>query len=134
MVGLKKILIIDDEPSITEIVGQFSCRLGYSPDFAHSGAEAIEKLKRDCYWAVFCDLLMPGLGGLDVYEKLREFSSRSSRRFVLLTGTVLDEAEHNAVTCNDIIVLHKPFNFEGISRTLLLLENIDQIGSGVDAT
>jgi len=120
--SMKKILIIDDEPSITEIIGLYADRLGYASDRAGSGDEALELLRRNCYWAVFCDYLMPGLGGLEIYARLCDMSNGRYRNFVLLTGTVLDDQVLLMTNQKNILVFHKPFNFDGIKTAFSQLE------------
>ena len=119
---MKKILIIDDEPSITEIIALYAERLGYASDKAASGDEAVELLQHNNYWAVFCDYLMPGLGGLEIYAKLCDMHNGQYRNFVLLTGTVLDDHVLSVTDRQKIVVFHKPFNFEGIKSTISQLE------------
>ena len=120
--SMKRILIIDDEPNLTEIINAFACRLGYVADTSHSGEEAIELLTKNDYWAVLCDLKMPGLNGLEIFDKIKEVNSETAKRFVLLTGALLDDKTEEAAAKNRIITFRKPFNFQGIKDTFALLE------------
>jgi CheY-like chemotaxis protein len=119
---MKKVLIVDDEPNITEIIHFFASRLGYSTDAAHSGKSAMEKVGSNQYWAVFCDLRMPGLNGMEIYDRVRGLNSILSNKFVLLTGTILDQDMEETVTEKKIRVLQKPFCFEGIKSLFSELE------------
>ena len=121
---LKKLLLIDDEPSLTEILSQFLLRLGYSSDTAPSGNAAVELAAKNQYWAVFCDLKMPGMNGLELFEKIRDLRSDQTRRFVLFTGSILDAESESLVARNRIMVCRKPFNFESIKETLRSLERV----------
>jgi CheY-like chemotaxis protein len=120
---MKRILIIDDEPTITEIIQRYAARLGYESDIANSGDEAVQLLVRNKYWAVFCDLLMPGMSGLEFFDEVRRLGNGLADRFVLLTGTVLDDHINTAVEYHCIRLFHKPFNFEAISKTIAALEH-----------
>lgn len=120
---MKKILIIDDEPDITEIVNLFSLKLGYQTDVSHSGDGILDKLSMNDYWAVFCDLKMPGLNGLEIFDKITETSAALSQRFVLLTGAILDPNTEAKVTKKNILFFRKPFNFEDFKKLVLALEH-----------
>jgi len=120
---MKKILVIDDEPTITEIITLYAERLGYAADCACSGDQALSMLDRNSYWALICDFLMPGIDGLQMHAILQSRTGRSPERFILLTGTVLDEQVQRTAEEKNIIIFQKPFNFEGIKRIFQLLED-----------
>jgi CheY-like chemotaxis protein len=119
---MKKILIVDDEPSITEIIRLFATQLGYSSDAAHSGKTAMEKVGSNRYWAVFCDLQIPDLNGMEIYGKVKELNADLSGKFVLLTGSMLDQPMEVTIAEQNIRVLEKPFYFEGIKKIIPELE------------
>ncbi len=119
---MKKILIIDDEPNIVEILRLFTARMGYDSDCVHSGRAGIEKIKMNQYWTLFCDLQLPGFNGLSVYEHVKELCADLSKKFVLLTGTVPDQDTEAMLAAQKIKVLLKPFYFEDIRKMLDELE------------
>lgn len=119
---MKKILIVDDEPSVLEIIRIFAMHLGYSSDTAYSGGSAMEKVGSNRYWAVFCDLQMPGLNGMELYDKVKGLNYCLSKKFVLLTGAMLDQDMEETITEENIRVLQKPFHFESIKSLFSELE------------
>jgi len=119
---MKTILIIDDEPSIIDILRLFAAQLGYATDAAQSGKSALEKVSDNRYWAVFCDLQMPGLNGMDIYDKVKELNFDLSEKFILLTGSMLDQSTERKVVEHNIKVLKKPFYFEGVKKIFSDLE------------
>jgi two-component system cell cycle sensor histidine kinase/response regulator CckA len=70
----EKILVIDDEDAVRNVLGLSLAHLGYAVDTAASGREGIEKFQaaRGAYALVILDLLMPGLSGEDVFYRLQE--------------------------------------------------------------
>ena len=70
---MKKILIADDSFYQRKVLGDMATDLGYSFDQVASGEELLEVLDEtiDC---IFLDLLMTGISGIEVLEKLRERS------------------------------------------------------------
>lgn len=70
----KRILIVDDEPQIGRIFGLKLKLAGYDVVSTTSGAEAIELIRADGFDLVLLDLLMPGVSGKEVLDKVRTFS------------------------------------------------------------
>lgn len=120
--GKKWVLIIDDEPNITEVIDFFAERLGYSSEAIFNGESALEKIKNGKYWAVICDLQMPGLNGLELYDRIKDINRELSRKFILLTGSILDRRIEEKVVEQNIKILRKPFYFEGMKKILSELE------------
>jgi DNA-binding NtrC family response regulator len=122
---MKRALIIDDEPDITEIVTMFAAELGYLSDVANSGDDAISKLACNAYWAVFCDFRMPIYDGIEIYQKVMELNPSLSKRFVLITGAVLDKKTIDFMREKNIFILRKPFNFVALKEIFMMLEEIN---------
>lgn len=119
---MKKILLVDDEPSLTDILCQILKHLGFASDSAHSADAAISLIKRNNYWAFFCDLNLPGMNGLELFEELKNISKAQSRRFILFTGAALDDKTEEMVAGKQIVVCKKPFHLQNIKDTIRLLE------------
>ncbi|MEY2513014.1 MAG: hypothetical protein QOJ89_372, partial [bacterium] len=67
----RRVLVVDDDPSITELVAQQLQPLGVQVVRVHSGAEALERLRGDRFDAMTLDVLMPGMNGIDVLNSVR---------------------------------------------------------------
>lgn len=119
---MKKILVVDDEPYITEIMNEFARKLGYETDVSHSADVTLDKIRNNEYWAVFCDLKMPGMNGLEVFDKIRELKAGLQRRFVLLTGAIPDSGTESLLAEKSILLLRKPFNFQEFTTLFKTLE------------
>jgi DNA-binding response OmpR family regulator len=65
------VLVVDDEPTIREVVANYMRRAGYRTRSARDGTEAISMAGRDRPDIVILDLLMPGMDGLEVMHRLR---------------------------------------------------------------
>ena len=78
LVGKGKILVMDDEEMIREVLGRMLVRLGYEPEFARDGGEAIELFAQahglgQAFAAVILDLTVPGgMGGKETMARLLE--------------------------------------------------------------
>jgi len=69
--GDRRVLVVDDEPAITELVAQQLEPLGVQTTRVHSGAEALKRLRSERFDAVTLDVLMPGMNGIEVLNAVR---------------------------------------------------------------
>ena len=67
-----RLLIIDDEESMLQMLSVVTSRAGYQESLAHNGEEALALLGCDHFDLILCDLKMPRLNGLDFLKKARE--------------------------------------------------------------
>jgi two-component system response regulator ResD len=66
------VLVVDDEPTIVEIVGRYMERAGYETHTAADGPEALRMAERHHPDLVVLDLMLPGIDGIEVLRQLRE--------------------------------------------------------------
>lgn len=69
------VLIIDDDTELCSLLSDFLKLEGFQSRAIHDGAEAVEHCRQHHYDAIVLDVMLPGLQGLDVLRKLREFST-----------------------------------------------------------
>ena len=104
------ILLVDDDPMITELVVDMLGMEGYDVDTATNGMEALQKLERQRYDLIITDLHMPKLDGSGFYRELGQRKLHSLKRIIFLTGTTGVSEEHRFVQESGVPVLLKPFN------------------------
>ncbi|MBN1578234.1 MAG: response regulator, partial [Chitinispirillaceae bacterium] len=68
----KHILVVDDEFSICEVLGQYLKKDGYNVTMASSGEEALEVLGRTAVHLIISDIKMPGISGVDLLKHVKE--------------------------------------------------------------
>src|SRR6266850_1943835 len=66
-----EILIVDDEPQVAEVLAKSLERQGHRTSVVHSGAEALDRLRTTAPDAMFLDVSMPGMNGLDVMQEVK---------------------------------------------------------------
>lgn len=120
---VKEILVIDDEEFISDILSMMFSEMGYSTTSLSDGSQALKLIMEKNYWAVFCDLKMPGIDGLEVYEKAIALRPELKGHFVILTGSVLNGHTKDLIEKKGIQILFKPFNFEDVNRILKEIES-----------
>jgi len=69
------VLIIDDDTELCSLLSDFLQLEGFQASAVHDGAEAVQHCRQHEYDAIVLDVMLPGLQGLDVLRKLREFST-----------------------------------------------------------
>lgn len=72
---VKRILVVDDEVQIRDIIAKYAVFSGYQADEAENGLAAIEMCRKNAYDAVIMDIMMPELDGFSAVRAIREFSS-----------------------------------------------------------
>lgn len=80
----KRILVVDDEPFVREVVSRWLSTEGYLPAVAASAEEALALLARDAFGLILTDVMMPGKSGLYVLEEARRLDPDVS--VVMMTG------------------------------------------------
>jgi len=107
----KKILIIDDEEAILQMLREGLADNGYSVDTASDGEKALLQLRDNHYDVTLCDWKMPGLNGRQIYERLRADNPALCRRVVFFSGDVVNGQMREFLEQEKRPCLAKPFAF-----------------------
>ncbi len=119
----KTILLIDDEPMVTDICEIMIKRLGHKVLKAHSGSKGIEifMAHKTCIDLIISDFNMPGMNGQEVVNTLRIMGHRVK---VLLSSGGLSAAEEEEVFDNGFQgFLKKPFSMTTLSNKIAEILN-----------
>jgi len=101
-----EILIVDDEPQVAEVLARSLAREGHSATIANSGEEALRLLGRSEPDAVFLDVSMPGMNGLDVLTQVKRM--RPSLPVVVITGHATADEVEEVKRLGAVDVIAKP--------------------------
>jgi len=112
----KRILVVDDEPHILELVESGLTLEGHQVDAVGDGEAALSLFRSHRYDLILCDWKMPGLNGQQVYERIKALDPGACRRIVFMTGDVVSGQirafhEEAGAAC-----LSKPFTLEQLRR------------------
>jgi len=119
----KKILTVDDSPSVRKMV-EFSLKSkGYTMGAAGDGLEALELLNQEPYDAIILDVNMPRMNGLEFLEKRLEIEEIADIPVIMLTTEGQDEDRDKAISLGATAYIIKPFK---PSQLLELLEEFLQ--------
>lgn len=110
----KKILIVEDEKSISEILEYNIAREGYATDCAYDGPTALEKALSGNYDLVLLDVMLPGMDGFEVCRRVRE---RQDTPIIMLTAREEENDKVQGLELGADDYMTKPFSHaELISR------------------
>ncbi len=121
------VLVVDDEPTIAEIVAKYLERAGYAAHLALDGTAALEAFGRVRPDLIVLDLMLPGIDGLEVMRRVREASDRRIA-IILLTakGEESDRVIGLRLGADDYVV--KPFSpAELVARVDAVLRRVDTV-------
>lgn len=112
----KKILIIDDSGFSRKVMRKILETGGYTVVEASDGMDALEVFAIENPDAVFLDLNMPGMNGLDVISKLMQLNP--AVRIAIASADIQDSTKKIALELGAKVYLHKPLNETIILNTL----------------
>ncbi len=111
-----RMLVVDDEPSIRELLKAILEPMGHRVDDAADGRSAIERVKANRYGVILLDVRMPDMSGLEVFQQLKEIAGSITSRVVFMTGDLMAEETRALLEETGAPALAKPFE----SKDLML--------------
>jgi two-component system phosphate regulon response regulator PhoB len=117
----EKILIVEDEPSLTEVLSYNLKREGYEPIVAHDGREGLRKAQTLLPDLIILDIMLPTLGGLEVCKELRASPTTAHIPVLMLTAKTeeTDQVVGFAVGADDYVT--KPFSVKVLLQRIRVL-------------
>src|SRR3989441_6649090 len=112
----KAILVVDDEPAVAALLVEALSRDGYQVDTAANGAVALERLTARKYDLIISDSGMPVLSGPELYREVERREPHLVRRFVFVTGDILNPRTRAFLARTGAPQLEKPFTVESVKR------------------
>lgn len=76
--NIPRILVVEDEPDVAEVLANLLTRSGYEVDVAHTGEKALRALADTTYDALSLDLMLPDISGLEVIRRVRQQAHTAS--------------------------------------------------------
>ena len=120
-----RILVVDDDVRVAGAVRRIL--RGYTVEICESGARAVERCLEVDYDLVVCDVMMPGMSGMDVHRRLTELRPEMVERIVFVTGGTFTPSITEFMDRIPNVVLEKP-----VPRPLLLQVVARMTGTSFD--
>lgn len=107
-----KILVIDDEPEITDIIETFLENAGYEVKSENSSTIGIERAKNYLPDLVLLDIMMPFMDGYEICKELKRCEKTKNIPVVFLTGKDAQSDEGRSFDVGGVLFIKKPFSCE----------------------
>jgi CheY-like chemotaxis protein len=104
-----RVLVIDDEPAIVDLVTRLLKRNGYVVAGVQQARLAFDELQRQLYDTVLCDIRMPDMDGIAFHQQLESLNLEHGPRLVIMTGDTSNARTEDFLRQYDLPVLRKPF-------------------------
>lgn len=107
---MKKILVIDDEPHVVEVIRHFLIKSGYQVDTACNGFRALEKIKVQLPDVIVTDIQMPKMGGKEFYAQLEKTYPDNEVLVVVMTAQTEREFREWVYIKQNVEFFEKPLS------------------------
>lgn len=116
-----RVLVVDDEAEIADLVKEVLGREGYQVTVARSGREALARIRAETIDVVVSDLRMPDLDGPSLWRELRTTRPDLARRMLFLTGDTLSGTARAFLSEANVPVLDKPLDLDELRSRVAAL-------------
>lgn len=118
-----RVLVVDDEKPLAQMVASYLDRAGFSVTQAHTGIEAVEEARRFSPDVIVLDLGLPGMDGLEVCRQIRAFSDCY---ILMLTARGSEDDKITGLTTGADDYITKPFGIRELVTRVLLQSSGDR--------
>ena len=109
-----RLLVIDDDEAVRELLRVIFLRNGIACDFVSDGQQGLDRLSRGTYDVILLDLMLPVTNGFEVIQQLKAGERQFLARTIVLTAA----SDHTLRTFDDASlvrrVMHKPFDINDL--------------------
>jgi len=116
--GAARLLVVDDEGQIAELMRDFLCSAGYEVAVAESGSVALAMLGETRFDAIVSDLRMPDIDGAALWRAVRQHDPALARRMLFVTGDTLSPSARVFLDQSRCAGLDKPFTKAELLRAV----------------
>jgi DNA-binding response OmpR family regulator len=116
MTDKSKILVVDDEPSVGEVLTEFFTPKGYEVICAFGGLEGLSRVEKDKPDVILLDVRMPDLDGISVLRRIREGNSKVG--ILMMSANTDTEAAKETLQLGAFDYVLKPFDFDYLDRAV----------------
>lgn len=113
-----KVLVVDDERAIRNSLKEILMDESYDVDTAEDGTVALDKIGKEKFDVVFCDIKMPGMDGIEVLDKIKEIGADCA--VVMISGHADIDTAVECIKKGAFDFVQKPLD---LNRVLITLKN-----------
>lgn len=127
-----KLLIVEDEKKLCQIIGKHLKAEGYTVDMCYDGLDAIDYIDGTEYDAVLLDIMLPGMDGISVLKKIRK--EKMHTPVLLLTAKSSIEDKVSGLDSGADDYLTKPFSLEELTariRVMIRRNGVERVSNNI---
>lgn len=113
-----RVLVVDDEPAIVELLTDILTMDGHGVDIAKNGKMAMQKLSRTSYDHVITDINMPQMDGRELYRRISEIDPSLAANVIFITGDSVSRDTREYLDSTGNYYLVKPFDLHDLREML----------------
>ena len=125
-----RLLIVEDEKEICDLVAKSLYDAGYEVDTCYDGEEALDCILAETYDLIVLDLNLPGMDGMEILKELRQFNEETKVLILSARGQIADKVEGLDAGANDY--MEKPFHLQELEARIRSLVQKDICLEGGD--
>jgi len=126
MSGQKRILIIDDEAPIRDLLSEALTRVGYIVDGVGSGADTMQAVRDQIYDAAILDFKLPDMDGMQLHRELRQMDEELAQNTLFISGHGQTDQNLGYYSTYGVGFLSKPFNIAEVIDALESLWAVEE--------
>ena len=115
---MKKILVVDDELAVCNMLKKFLTKKGYKVISVLSGKEAVKKVEKEDPHIVLLDIIMPGMGGVEVLQRIREINKKIG--VIMITAVKDNEVAKKCIKMGAYDYVTKPFDLDYLKNVIMV--------------
>ncbi len=116
--GVKRILVVEDEPAICDLCRRVLTGEGFEVDIAINGKIAQDMIEEKQYNLILCDIKMPAMSGKELYQWLQEKHQKLTKGFIFTTGSVIGKDTTTFIEQSGRPFLPKPFTTDELKAII----------------
>ena len=113
-----RILVVDDEFQVTRLLKKFLVSKAYEVCTAANGKTAIEKIRNAKPDIVLLDIVMPGIGGIDILKEIKKIDPDIA--VIMVTALSNEALAKNALSFGAFDYITKPINFDYLETCVMV--------------
>lgn len=113
-----KVLVVDDEPNVLRSLAQYLTIEDFTVETASNGMEALEKVESFVPELILLDVMMPGMDGFEVLDKVKANPAHAHTPIIMLTAKDQSSDVLKGYQSGATSYLVKPFNLDELVETI----------------
>jgi PAS domain S-box-containing protein len=125
-----RILVVDDEPGVRELLGKVMTEMGHSVDVISDAGSAMKIIDAGTiYDVILSDIRMPGMNGVDLCSLIIRKIPEMKNRIIVITGDVMGADIKAFLNTNKLAYLAKPFDIKVLKKQVQAIVNATSSGN-----